>query len=273
MEQAVIDGKVSFSRSGAVSKSVNWLSLIVPNDAELIRENLQNFKDYEYVPIALEAFNLEKNYFDSRYDSSIKWIEENNHAVISNGPFYLKSYSPESRTITINAFADDSYPFEAGYWQEFEKIKFPKIIQIDMPDVVTMGEEVTIPVYTKDASKIDYFFTNSEGRSVDSGSQLLESGKTNLVLTKEQTNEFGIGANDLKVFAVSDSVLRPDIYSVSFLVASQATELPDIVVSEEQLATEKNEYTSLVAIVLGAIIIGSILYIRHKRKKSLKIQT
>ncbi len=273
MEQAVIDGKVSFSRSGAVSKSVNWLSLIVPNDAELIRENLQNFKDSEYVPIALEAFNLEKNYFDSRYDSSIKWIEENNHAVISNGPFYLKSYSPESRTITINAFADDSYPFEAGYWQEFEKIKFPKIIQIDMPDVVTMGEEVTIPVYTKDASKIDYFFTNSEGRSVDSGSQLLESGKTNLVLTKEQTNEFGIGANDLKVFAVSDSVLRPDIYSVSFLVASQATELPDIVVSEEQLATEKNEYTSLVAIVLGAIIIGSILYIRHKRKKSLKIQT
>jgi len=39
MEKAVIDGKVSFSRSGATSKNVNWLSLIVPKDAEIIKEN------------------------------------------------------------------------------------------------------------------------------------------------------------------------------------------------------------------------------------------
>ena len=273
MEQAVIDGKVSFSRSGAVSKSVNWLSLIVPNDAELIRENLQDFKDSGYVPKALENFNLPNNYFDSRYDSSIKWIEENNHAVISNGPFYLKSYSPESRTITINAFADESYPFEAGYWKEFEEIKFPKIIQVDIPDVITRGSSVSIPVYTEDATKIDYFFTNSEGESVASGTQLLDSGKTNLVLNEVQTNQFGIGANDLKVFAVSEAVLRPDIYGVSFLAASEATELPDIVISEQLLEAEKNEYTSLVAIVIGSIILGSIFYIRHNRKKSLKTES
>jgi peptide/nickel transport system substrate-binding protein len=273
MEQAVIDGKVSFSRSGAVSKSVNWLSLIVPNDAELIRQNLQDFKDSGYVPKALEHFNLENNYFDSRYDSSIKWIEENNHAVISNGPFYLKSYSPEARTITINAFADESYPFDAGYWQEFEKIKFPKIIRVDMPDVITKGNEVSIPVYTEDASKIDYFFTNSEGESVSTGSQSLDSGKTSLVLTAEQTTLFGIGANDLKVFAVSESVLRPDIYSVSFLASNEATELPDIEISDQLADSEKNEYVSFVAIIIGAIIIGSIFYIRHNRKKSLKIKS
>ena len=270
MEQAVIDGKVSFSRSGAVSKSVNWLSLIVPNDAELIRQYLQDFKDSGYVPNALENFNLENNYFDSRYESSIKWIEENNHAVISNGPFYLKSYSPESRTITINAFADDSYPFEAGYWKEFEQIKFPKIIQVDIPDVITRGNSVSIPVYTEDATKIDYFFTSSEGESVASGTQLLDSGKTELILTEDKTIQFGNGANDLKIFAVSEAVLRPDIYSVSFLAASEATELPDVVISEQLLEAEKNEYTSLIAIVLGAIIIGFIFYIRHKRKKSLQ---
>jgi len=272
MEQAVIDGKVSFSRSGSVSKSVNWLSLIVPNDAELIRQNLQDFKDSGFKPKALEDFNLENSYFDSRYDGSIKWIEEYNHAVISNGPFYLKSYSPESRTITINAFADESYPFDAGYWQEFEKIKFPKIIQVDMPDVIKMGNMITIPVYTEAATKIDYFFTNSEGKSVASGSQSIDSGKTNLVLTEEQTAQFGIGANDLKVFAVSESVLRPDIYSVSFLAASQATELPDITVTEIQSTTEKNEYTSIAAIIAGVIIVGSILYIRRNRKKSLKLR-
>ena len=272
MEKAVIDGKVSFSRSGAVSKSVNWLSLLVPNDAQIIRQNLQEFKDSGYKPNALKDFNLENAYFDSRYDGSIKWIDENNHAVISNGPFYLKSYSPESRTITINAFADESYPFDAGYWQEFEKIKFPKIIQVDIPDVIKKGDMVTIPVYTQDATKIDYFFTNSEGKSVASGTQLLDSGKTNLILTEEQTAQFGIGANDLKVFAVSESVLRPDIYSGSFLATSQAIQLPDIAITEVQSTNEKNEYTSIVSIVVGVIIVGLILYIRRNRKKSLKIR-
>jgi peptide/nickel transport system substrate-binding protein len=273
MEQAVIDGKVSFSRSGAVSKSVNWLSLIIPNDAKLIRQNLQEFKDSSYTPKALKDFNLEKNYFDSRYDGSIKWIEKNNHAVISNGPFYLKSYSPESRTITINSFADESYPFDAGHWQEFEKIKFPKIVKVDIPDIIKKGNMVTIPIYTEGASKIDYFFTNSEGESVDSGSQSIDSGTTYLVLTEEQTSQFGIGANDLKVFAVSESVLRPDIYSISFLAASETTELPEIAVTEIQSDAEKSEYTSIAAMVVGAIIVGSILYIRHNRKKSLKIRS
>ena len=40
MENAVLDGNVSFSRSGAVSKNVNWLSLIVPNDSQIIRQHL-----------------------------------------------------------------------------------------------------------------------------------------------------------------------------------------------------------------------------------------
>ena len=162
MEQSVIDGKVSFSRSGAVSKSVNWLSLIVPNDAETIRQYLAEFKDTSYVPPALDYFDLGSNYFDSRYDASIKWIEENNHAVISNGPFYLDSYSPESRTITIRAFSDESYPFEAGHWQEFEKVKFPKILKVDIPDVIKQGGPISVPITTEDASKIDYFFTNNQ---------------------------------------------------------------------------------------------------------------
>ena len=50
MEKAVIDGKVSFSRSGAVSKNVNWLSLIIPNDAKIIKEYLQEFKNTNHIP-------------------------------------------------------------------------------------------------------------------------------------------------------------------------------------------------------------------------------
>ncbi|MEX0854134.1 MAG: ABC transporter substrate-binding protein [Nitrosopumilaceae archaeon] len=268
MEQAVMDGKASFSRSGSVSKNVNWLSLIVPNDAEIIRQYLLEFKDSGFEPPALATFDLPHSYFDSRYDASIKWIDKYNHAVISNGPFYLKSYSPESRTITIKAFADESYPFEAGHWQEFEKIKFPKIVQVDIPDVIKKGDILTIPISTQNVSKIDYFFTNSQGDSVASGTQLVDFGKTILTLSEEQTDKFGIGANDLKVFAVSESVLRPDIYSVSFLAVSDSTQLPEMSLTDIQNTEEKNEYISVSAIVIGIIIVVSILYLRRSRKKS-----
>ena len=272
MEQSVIDGKVSFSRSGAVSKSVNWLSLIVPNDAEIIKQYLIEFKDSNHVPPALDYFDLRNNYFDSRYDASIKWIEEYNHAVISNGPFYLQSYSPESRTITIRAFADESYPFEAGHWNEFENVKFPKIIQVDIPDVIKQATILSVPIITKDASKIDYFFTNNKGESVASGTQMLDSERTILTLTQEQTDKFGIGANDLKVFAVSESVLRPDIYSVSFLVTKDSAELPEISLSDIQSVEDDNDFPSIAAIVIGIIIVGSILYLRRSRKKSQSIR-
>ena len=268
MEQAVIDGKVSFSRSGAVSKSVNWLSLIVPNDAKILRQYLTEFKDSGYVPEALDYFNLQKNYFDSRYSASIKWIEQNNHAVISNGPFYLKSYSPESRTITIRAFSDESYPFEAGHWEEFEKVKFPKIVQVDMPDVLNQGSILDIPITTEDASKIDYFFTNNQGESVATGTQFLEKSNTILTLSGDQTSRFGIGANDLKIFAVSDEVLRPDIYSISFLVTNDSNELPEVTLSDAQTLEQDSEFTSIITIVIGIIIVGTILYYRRKRKKS-----
>jgi peptide/nickel transport system substrate-binding protein len=242
MEQSVIDGKVSFSRSGAVSKSVNWLSLIVPNDAATIKQYLTEFKDSSYVPPALDYFNLQNNYFES--------------------------YSPESRTITIRAFNDESYPFEAGHWQEFENVKFPKILQVDIPDVIKQGSILNVPIITEDVSKIDYFFTNNQGESVAADTQLLDAKSTTLTLSENQTSKFGIGANDLKIFAVSEEVLRPDIYSVSFLVVSDSTELPEITLSDIQTDETDSDLTSIGMIILGIIIVGVILYLRHSRKKS-----
>jgi len=130
MEKAVIDGKVSFSRSGATSKNVNWLSLIIPNDANTIKEYLKEFKESNHIPQPFSENNESSEYYQSRYDSSINWIQNKQHAVISNGPFYLESYSPESRTIKVTAFDDDSYPFKKGEWSKFEKAEFPKEMKL-----------------------------------------------------------------------------------------------------------------------------------------------
>ena len=75
------------------------------------------------------------------------WIENNNHAVISNGPFYLESYSPESRTITVNSFDDETYPFSVGHWSEFENTKIPKIMKAEIPDIVNKESEFEMNIH------------------------------------------------------------------------------------------------------------------------------
>ncbi|MFB5610189.1 MAG: ABC transporter substrate-binding protein [Nitrosopumilaceae archaeon] len=265
MEQSVIDGKVSFSRSGATSKNVNWLSLIVPNDAKIIGEYLSDFKNSNYIPPALKSFESNQNYFESRYDASINWIQENNHAIISNGPFLLDSYSPESRTITITAFDDPSYPLDSGAWSEFETVQFPQIESVELPELVIKGEDLSIPIQTKDTTRIQYFLTNSEGDIVESGVEQITGKQTTLTLSKEKTGQFLIGANDLKVFAMSDNVLRPDIYRTSFLVVENPSqELPTPVISDTRPSVISTNNYGYLIIIGGAIGIGILLYVKNK---------
>ncbi|MEK6945051.1 MAG: ABC transporter substrate-binding protein, partial [Thermoproteota archaeon] len=267
MEKSVTDGTISFSRSGAASKNIDWLSLIVPNNAALVKKYLDDFKKAGFVPKPLEKFNSDQKYFESRYDASIKWIEKNNHAVISNGPFYLEAYSPESRTITIKSIDDSTYPFEAGHWKIFEEVKYPKIISISVPKIVVLGDEITIPVSTSDSSQIHYFLTNPQGTTISSGIKKITDGTVTLEFSSDDTSKLGMGANDLKIFVISDSVLRPDIYTTSFLAVSTQQQLPEYSVSEssDETSTE-NDYIGIFALVAGIILVGFILAKRRQRK-------
>ncbi len=71
---------------------------------------------------------------------------------------------------------------------------------------------------------------------------------------------------------MSDTVLRPDIFSTSFLVVDNpAQELPKPTFSETQSQISTNNYGYLV-IVAGAIAIGILLYVKSKLS-SKKIET
>ena len=259
MEKAVMDGKVSFSRSGATSKNVNWLSLIIPTDANLIKEYLQEFKNSNYIPVALKENYQNSQYFQNRYDSSIKWIETNNHAVISNGPFYLKSYSPESRTITVSAFDDDSYPFKIGEWAEFEKAKLPIIKNIEMKNIIQRGEELEIRVEVDNSDSILYFLTNTEGRMISSETLNIDGNRITVTVPSENTKDLGIGANNIKIFAISNSVLKPDFYESSFLVTDVKAELPTSLSTNIEFTESKSEYWIWIIPILFFIGVGVYL--------------
>jgi len=257
MERAVIDGKASFSRSGATSKNVNWLSLIIPNDANTIKSYLQEFKDTNYIPDALKDTRNSK-YFQDRYGSSIGWIKVNNHAVISNGPFYLESYSPESRTITVREFGDNSYPFKIGKWEQFEKAKLPEIKKIDIKSTLQRGTEFNVGIETENSDNILYFLINSNGDVISSNTIKLDKNNITIDIPSEITKDLGVGASNIKVFAISNSVLKPDFYESSFIVTENDEGLPTSINRYTNFSESKSEIWSWaipLVIIVGIIII------------------
>lgn len=263
MEKGVIDGKISFSRSGATSKDVNWVSLIIPNDANLIRNYLDKFKQDQYIPAPLKYLDSDFKYFDDRYSASSEWILKNNHAIISNGPYYLKSYSPESRTISVSAFDDDSYPFKKGHWKEFEKTNFPEITGIQIPKLIQKNEGLEFEINSTNADSILYFLNNNDGELVDSKTINVEGDSTTIKISGETTKNLKSGANDLKIFALSNSVLKPDFYSSSFLVTNNDEQLPSI--SQNEITFNENEEWVL-WIIIPLILLGFIVIVLLKRK-------
>jgi len=270
MEHAVVDGKVSFSRSGATSKSVNWLSLIIPKDSQLISDYIKEFKESQFVPAALEdSYYYDSKSAQSRYDAAIHWINESNHAVISNGPFYLVGYSPESRTISTAAFADDSYPFPAGAWSKYETVNAPEITRIQIPNVVVKGEPLEIPITTNNASKLHYFISDAKSNQISSGVKDITDDKISLSLSEEQTSRFDVGAGNLKLFVVSEQVLRPDFYQTSFLV-TEFSEMPTVEIESQMDFQEDFDYTGIITLVI-VVIIGIIIFskMRNRGKHSI----
>ena len=273
MEKAVTDGRASFSKSGAASKNVNWLSLIIPKDADTIKEYLREFKETRHVPksLAHDDWNNQgsehrnDDYHQSRYESSIDWIENKQHAVISNGPYYLESYSPESRTIKVTAHDDDTYPFVKGEWSKFEDTKFPSIKKIDIKQVIQRGDEISIRVETRNADSILYFLTNGSGESIISDSQDVQKKDNTAVISisPESSGKLGIGANNIKIFAISNSVLKPDFHEMSFIASENAASLPensndgDIVFSKTESGYEMWVVVVAVIIIIIVVIISA----------------
>jgi len=267
MEKSVTDGKAAFSRSNAIGNDVEWLSLLVPDDANMIKSNLEEFKQANFVPPALATFESDPSYYDSRYDSTISWIAQKNHAIISNGPFYLENYSPEARIITIHAFDDPTYPFGAGHWKDFANVKLSKINHVEIPDVVSIGKEITIPVFVNDESTIYYYFINADNKVVASGTKKSENDKIDITLSNDKTALFSVGANDLKIFSVSDSALRPDIFRTSFLgIKGEYTAPPETLNIETGILSVEQDYVMPVVAII-AIIIGIFIVLKRKRRQ------
>ena len=139
---------------------------------------------------------------------------------------------------------------------------------MEISNLVDLKKEFSVTIHTADSSDIHYFISNSKGETVTSGIKSVSNGLSKIELTEKETLQLDVGANTLKVFASSEEALRPDVYETSFLVVEGQTELPAVPISEVESSSEDTSYIGIVLAIIGAIIVGIIVYIRRKRKKS-----
>jgi peptide/nickel transport system substrate-binding protein len=227
-ERLVTSGKAAFSRGEVSSKDVPWLSLIVPSHAAMIRNELAAMKAEGFVPVPLRDFVTPQEAI-KRYDASIKWIDTHKHAVIGNGPFYLDSYNPEGRIITLKAFRDSSYPFEKGHWAKYEIPKIATIEKVDAPRNIIAGKsplkvDVTVSMEGNPAenASVFYFVSDKDGKNVISGNTTVSdgNGKYTIEIAANETGLLPTGPGIMKFFAVSDSAYRPDIQTATLIVVN-----------------------------------------------------
>ncbi len=228
MEDLVINNKVAFSRTEANVKGVNWLSLLIKDDSTLIKDSLIRLKSDKFIPKPLA---MDQAYLEGRYSNTITWIEEKEHAVISNGPFYLERYNPDARTITIKSFRDDTYPFDKEYWNNFTDIKRAVINNLDVPLSITRGERATITgsiAYDGDYNDVDifYFIIDENGNMIMKDMIKTDAnGMINLELSEIDTTLLSKGSHELKMMSISNKALIPDMRRVSIIAIGESTNI------------------------------------------------
>lgn len=227
MERAVSAGEASFSRSGAAAAGVPWLSLAIPSDAGLVGRHVAEMAASGHVPAAMSQLGAGEAYAQQRYAAALGWIAERGHAVVSNGPYELVAYTPESRTIETAATRDESYPFARGHWLHLSGVELPRITGVGLPRAVEAGAPLEVRVDAVGATLVSYHVEAPGAGPLLSGRATVEGGAAAVSLSAAETAGLGGGAHTLRLFASSDDVLRPDTYSSGFMVVDRGASLPE----------------------------------------------
>jgi peptide/nickel transport system substrate-binding protein len=135
---------------------------------------------------------------------------------------------------------------------------------VQIPSLIQKQEELNISIETSQTDSILYFLNNNNGELVSSEVIKVKENPTIIKIQGEQTKELGIGANDLKIFAISASVLKPDFYSTSFLVTDDQNQLPET--SKDRTQIKDSEETALwVILPIFAIIIIIVVFLKKRK--------
>ena len=90
-----------------------------------------------------------------------------------------------------------------------------------MKKTIQQGERFIATIQTENSDAILYFLTNSQGEATYSETLELKADEISFDITSNNLEMLKMGVNNIKIFAISDSVSKPDFYESSFIVTEE----------------------------------------------------
>lgn len=117
MEEAVTRGWAAFSQTEATRRGIPWLDLVRSTAMNVkLASQVAQFEREAFRPQALSGYVTEEE-ARQRWRALAAFYGANGHFLVTNGPYKLKSWTPES--VTLEAFRDLTYPLGVGSYDAY----------------------------------------------------------------------------------------------------------------------------------------------------------
>lgn len=159
---------------------------------------------------------MSKTEWDSRLSALSAWIQDHDHAWISQGPFYLDRFNRLGQEATISAFRDPTYPFTPDFWN-LGGIISPRIGDVIAPASIEIGSNQTISLTVLGVGPFGVKY-------------ILREKGTNKIMSVGRASEVEPGVFEVFIGSDVTSEFRPYYYYELLLIAtSEAVAVIDTV--------------------------------------------
>ncbi|MEM4345457.1 MAG: ABC transporter substrate-binding protein [Candidatus Caldarchaeum sp.] len=202
----------TYSDTAAARFRVDQLNLVLREHVSLVRLSLNDFISKTQFPANIFTVNG-KSYETregalTRYRALLSWVNTNNLAVVSNGPYYLAVFDPASQYAELRAYRDPSYPFKPGKWY-FGAVDKPRLQKAEGFVVVGSDSKIRLNTAGRGALSVSYVVKDlATGLLVDSGVGRAVGGVFEISLPASKTSQLSPGFLELTIVVFSDEVAQ-----------------------------------------------------------------
>jgi peptide/nickel transport system substrate-binding protein len=262
--------KAAYSDTASEKYQVPWISLVMEGDARLVRNTLIDFSRNGFIPTDALTVNgqslVSPGEAEERYNASTAWFDEHKILVISNGPYMLTKFEPQSQFAQLDAFRDPSYPFKPGDWY-FGEAQLVDIAKIDgNPIAVGSESQYTVQVSGPGELGVKFvLFDPVKGQVLTTGDATQESAnQLRIEIPASVTSDMTIGSPySLFLAAYSDQLSyvseRTERISVGATTTTETTTTNSTITSQSSTTTTTTTSTGAEGGVSQTLLVGAAL--------------
>jgi hypothetical protein len=229
MEEAVTRGWAAFSKAEAERRNVEWLDLVRSKElGGKLASLAATFAGNAYRPDALRPYVTEEE-ARQRWRALAAFYQASGHFLVTNGPYKLKSWTPQS--VTLEAFRDLTYPLGVGSYDAYAVPRRGFVTKVDWNGerlsiageieivekfqrsyrlVRTPLQSVAAAVWKRAEPQCRYVITGADGRVALAGIAPLGAESNFQIALKDRLppGRYSLSA----LIAVNGNVMNPELH-------------------------------------------------------------